>query len=570
MPDGASGSRYADVVQDLWADSAIWDYARYDREGDLWIGKLRVKDALRAYGSPLEIVDTTIVSRRCREWQALTEGIAADIGYSGHLDYLYAAKANMASEVAHAAYRSGWGAETSSRQDLDHLRWMHDHGLLPQGLRVVCNGFKLPPETYSWQRAGGTPPLGEGELAGAGAASASDLDAEVKPGAIRFPRDTVSQNVRDVTYAEAILAAARDGWDICPILDEGELETFARPDAPRMNVGLRMKHGPVASFAELEHLVSRFGMDQPTLRETAQRVAAADNLTLQTLHAMVGAATTIPVDVFVRALLLAGQVWCDLRTEHPTLRELNIGGGVPPLSEPYDHRTFVRGLLSGLMRLSKERGVPAPDVTFELGSLVSAECGFHAFRVLQFKRNHEGGDGHRVASGGTLGRDLAGDSAGGQPAGGVDRWAIVDGGLMAAIPDMLILGKSFRILAAEGGNAACESVRLGDLTCDSDGRYPPKAFGDDASVLLPAVEGPHHVVIFGVGAYQEILSGVRGAHHCGLLEAIELIIEPGADGQLQARLMPRQTSSEAASLLGYTDDAVKPLRAALEFSDASR
>jgi hypothetical protein len=72
-----------------------------------------------------------------------------------------------------------------------------------------------------------------------------------------------------------------------------------------------------------------------------------------------------------------------------------------------------------------------------------------------------------------------------------------------------------------------------------------------------------HIVIAGVGAYQEILAGVRGAHHCGLLEALELIIEPGTDGA-RVRVMPRQTHADAAALLGYSADAVPPLRAAWE------
>jgi hypothetical protein len=62
-----------------------------------------------------------------------------------------------------------------------------------------------------------------------------------------------------------------------------------------------------------------------------------------------------------------------------------------------------------------------------------------------------------------------------------------------------------------------------------------------------------------VGAYQEILSGVRGAHHCGLLEALELIVERGADGVRQVRLTPRQTWRDAAHVLGYTDETAEAL-----------
>ena len=99
------------------------------------------------------------VSRRLADFSSrgkMIRGSLVALGYllfrdesRGRLRYLYAAKANMASEVAHAAYRSGWGAETSSRQDLMHLEWLGTRGLLLPDLRVVCNGFKLPASRFT-------------------------------------------------------------------------------------------------------------------------------------------------------------------------------------------------------------------------------------------------------------------------------------------------------------------------------------------------------------------------------------------------------------------------------------
>jgi arginine decarboxylase-like protein len=252
---------------------------------------------------------------------------------------------------------------------------------------------------------------------------------------------------------------------------------------------------------------------------------------------MVTAAESIPVDDFVRSLALAGEIFATLRARHPTLHELNVGGGVPPLGEPYDHAGLLGGLFRAMEASALDHGTAPPDVTFELGSLVAAEAAVHVFKVIQTKDS---------------------DS---RPSG--PRWAIVDGGLMAAIPDMLLIGKRFRMLAATGANASAARFRLGDITCDSDGRYPPQADGDDAFVPLPDGPEPLHVVIAGVGAYQEILAGVRGAHHCGLLEAPELILEE-VRGEVRARLMARQTYGDAAAVLGYVAQAVEPLRAALE------
>jgi len=546
-----SPATYHEAILADWERLGIWDYLRYDAEGHLWINDLRVVDAARRYGTPLEIVDTTIIERRAREWMALAQGAADAIGYPGRLRYLYAAKANMASEVTHAAYRAGWSAETSAPQDLVHLRWLRAQGLIPADLRVVCNGFKLPASCHGWPDP--RPPAARGPIV------LPPLDHAGAPTAPRNP-----------PYAQLVVEMAGEGWAITPVLDAGEIETFLAPGTPRLDVGLRLKFGKVKDLAGLDGLVSRFGMDRHALAAAADRVAAAEHLRFTMLHAMVGAAETIPVDDYVAGLSLAGRIWADLRRRHPTLAELNIGGGMPPLGEAYDHGRVVRGMLEAFREAGAAAGVPPPDVTFELGNLVAAEAGFHLFKVMQLKANHGGAD--------TL------------------PWAIVDGGLMAAIPDMLLVDKPFRILAASGAHRPPFRACLGDVTCDSDGRYPPKSFGPGEAVWLPAPEGgvpggigagglgtgdgltaggigasavttedavnvdDEYVVIQGVGAYQEILAGVRGAHHCGLLEAVELILERGDDGVVHARLMPRQIPEEASRLLGYTDRAARALR----------
>ncbi len=504
-----AGMPYHAAVKALWGETRIWDYARYDEAGELWINQLRVLDAANAYGTPLEIVDTTIIERRSSEWMALCRDVAAARNYPGKLHFLYAAKANMASEITHAAYRSGWHAETSSTQDLSHLRWMRERGILTEGLRVVCNGFKPAPERHRLARRSFP-------------ASSSGID---------LPRVTSDlSDIHSLPYSVQIAEMARDGWDVCPILDQGELEYFSRPGTPAMDVGLRLKFGQLHDDAALASHVSRFGMDRSELERVADALVEFSHLRFTTLHAMVGAATSIPVPAMVESLGYACRVWAELRLRHGTLRELNIGGGVPPLSEAYDHRGLLEGLFDAFLAASRDAGTPAPEITFEFGILVAAEAGTHIFSILDEKRNDDVGP----------------------------PWAIVDGGLMAAIPDMLLIDKPFRVLAVSGGNRPARAIRLGDVTCDSDGRYPPASFGPDAIVLLPEGEPPP-IAVFGIGAYQEILSGVRGAHHCGLLEALELIVESGPDGEPRARLMPRQTPREAASLLGYTEGAVAPL-----------
>ena len=562
---------YQESVKKKWGHLGIWDYLSYDEAGDLWLGGLRVIDACRKYGTPLEIVDTTLIERRSAQFFELVDKLRASSDYTGYCDFLYASKANMASEMTHAAYRSGWNAETSAVQDLEHLMWMQEQGLLPRnpmrasqsdqnhqsssspstapaknaestprsGFRVVCNGFKMPAEVLGWP---------------------APRPVEIKS-KIDLPTKDVSKIRPWAPYADTIREMATAGWEITPVLDAGEVEQFMHPGDPQMNVGLRLKFGKLHDRAGLAMHQSRFGQSVEQVKSSARKIAESDNLNFTTLHTMAGAAETIAVDRFVDSLLLAGDIYFELKAEFPSLQELNMGGGMPPLCEDYEHAAVIEGWMRGLMERAEASGLDAPNLTFEFGSLVVAEAGFHVFRVLQRKQNADAGSAGMSTTSDSETASRDDHTLANTP---MPDWAIIDGGLMAAIPDMLLIGKSFRMLAVQGSNRDAAPVLLGDLSCDSDGRYPPEDAEDD-SILLPLIDpkaadsSECHVLIQGVGAYQEILSGVRGAHHCGLLEAIELIIERDAAGRVRGRLFPRQTPEEAAHVLGYDDESAAAL-----------
>ena len=516
------GQRYTSEAYRSTEGTRIWKedggYLSYDGDGNLWINDLRVIDAIRMYGSPLEIVDTTIIEDRCKKWQELSQTVARQVGYDpALLEYFYAAKANMSAEIAAAAYRSGWNAETSGDQDLEDIRWMEKQGLIDKNkTRIICNGFKLPPQVYSLPEENPT-----------------DIRSRVK-------FEDSSQRMRGafdgVSYAENITLMKSLGFDITPILDEGELYFFAQAnEVPQMDVGLRFKMGKVSNMADLSTYVSRHGMSWEQIQTEADTIDRIDHLNLKIFHAMVGAAETMPVDTFVEQLLFAADRYFDLRQRHPSLDTFNMGGGMPPLGEKYDHKRFLKMFLGGMKQMAEARGLPTPRISFEFGSYVASEAGFHAFKLVTRKSNNV--------------------DANGNP----ETWALGDLGLMAAIPDMLVIGKTdFRFLAVNNANAKAIPVRIGDLTCDSDGRWPSKIM-EPAKVMVPDVKYDQYMVVGPVGAYQEILAGIRGAHHCGVLEAAELIIERRSDGT-HGRLMPRQTRQEARDLLGYDQESLLALR----------
>ncbi len=504
---------YKEQIKSMTEGSRIWDYLSYDEKGELWINNLRIVDAIDhvarrdSEGAPVEIVDTTIIGRRCSEWRDLTTSVAQSVGFEGGFEYFYASKANRTSEVVNSVLRANWNIETSSKQDLDDLHFLSENDLFDKdSTRIICNGFKLPPQTL-----------------------VHNVEAEKNGSTIIFEvGQGDSPAVESDSYAEKIIRLKKDGFNIMPILDTGELEYFsseAENNGLKMDVGIRIKFGKVSNDAELASHVSRFGMEWEDARKAADTIDTDPNLNLTMLHAMVGAAETIEISKFAEHLKFAVDKFYALKADHADLSELNIGGGIPPMSESYDHKALLEDVLSYAVVKSGETGLPQPKIVFELGSFVAAEAGFYVFDIVQEKGN----------------------------------WALVDGSLIEAIPDMLLIGKEFQIMAVNNANNDYREVRLGDMTCDSDGRYPTKA-NDEKRVLLPTGEKLNYVVVLGVGAYQEQLAGVRGGHHCGLLEAAEVIVEKRADGNTYARVEPRQTLLDSQKIFGYSALQVEHLK----------
>jgi arginine decarboxylase len=170
------------------------------------------------------------------------------------------------------------------------------------------------------------------------------------------------------------------------------------------------------------------------------------------------------------------------------------------------------------------RGVEPPTIVGEFGRYTSAEHGAHLFQVVEEKPTALG-DAH---------------------------WYIVDSSLMVALPDSWGIGQKFIVLPLNGYERPPRQVWLGGLTCDSDDVY--REAGTPGYLTLPAYhpDEPLYLGFFGTGAYQEMLSGVRGVHHCLLPEAKELIIEHDPQtGHETRRVLHAQSSEAVLATLGY-------------------
>jgi arginine decarboxylase len=72
-------------------------------------------------------------------------------------------------------------------------------------------------------------------------------------------------------------------------------------------------------------------------------------------------------------------------------------------------------------------------------------------------------------------------------------------------------------------------------------------------LVLPKSDGGLIIAVFGVGAYQSMLSGKGGAHHCLNPEMKRVIIEQEGD-RLVTRVVEEQNLSQIMTALGYSTE----------------
>lgn len=323
-------------------------------------------------------------------------------------------------------------------------------------------------------------------------------------------------------YAANILQLRQLHQHVIPVIEDmGELSPLLTSGHP-FEVGLRMKsYGHHANETEMRAANSRFGLSLDDIWKAADYIAAAPNLKLVMYHNMVGSQITDP-EAFVNWLKPGIEVYARLRQRHQDMHIFNFGGGMPAamtLDFHFDYHDFGRRFLRALQEVCRRYNVPTPDVMGEYGRYTTSEHGAHLFSVVTAKEN---------------------DSK--LP------WYIIDGSIMSSFPDSWALGEHFIVLPLNHLDKPFQQVQLGGITCDSDDVYPPKS--SQSPLYLPVETDGLMLGFFSVGAYQEMLGGVRGSKHCVLPEAYELVIDR-VDDTYQFQILHGQTPDDVLRNLGY-------------------
>jgi arginine decarboxylase len=319
-------------------------------------------------------------------------------------------------------------------------------------------------------------------------------------------------------YITAILKLRLAGnKHVVPVLDDLDEWQAYRASPAAMGIGVRAREYAKCAGGD------RFGL----LPDEIEQVVATLSGTAHTLvlyHAMVGSQIEDQA-AWLAKLAVAVEAYCELRRRVPTLHMFSFGGGMPTsaydLSFDFDYAGFMHALFTTIAEICARYAVPMPDVVGEFGRYTVASHSMYLLEVGKVKR----------------GRD--GDAP----------WYLLNGSLMVSAPDTLIVDdQQFIILPLSGWDQPAQSVRLGGRrTCDSDDMYPRPG---QEPLMLPETEGGQIIAVFGIGAYQSMIAGKGGAHHCLNPEMKRIIIEQDGD-HLVTRVIEQQSLAQIMTALGY-------------------
>jgi arginine decarboxylase len=327
---------------------------------------------------------------------------------------------------------------------------------------------------------------------------------------------------KEPAYRDAIRQFRLDGCEtVIPVLDDlSELRDLITTPAP-LQFGVRER---AAGNRDGRHPGNdRFGLTTAEIEQAAVLISETDH-SLVLYHAMIGSQIEDEAH-FLHTLRASIENYCRLRRRVPTLRYFNFGGGMPTagyqLQFHFDYQRFLSRLMTTIQEICADYEVPVPELIGEFGRYTVATHSAYLVEVGAVKQ--------------------------GQP--DQPDWYLVNGSLMVMLPDTLFVsGQEFVILPLSDWHRPLRPVRLaGRRTCDSDDIYPRP---DRPPLWLPATDGGLILAIFGIGAYQQMISGRGGAHHCLTPEAARFIVEE-RNGRLSSRLVPQQDQATIMRLLGY-------------------
>ena len=350
------------------------------------------------------------------------------------------------------------------------------------------------------------------------------IETLFEQGLIGKDKYVVCNGFKREQYIENIANLINTGWtNVIPVIDNyREIEQLETQVNAPFTCGIRIASEEEPKF---EFYTSRLGIGyKDILPFYRSKIKRNKNVNLKMLHFFINTGI-YDTAYYWNELHKCLKVYCDLKKECPTLDTLNIGGGFPiknSLNYDYDYEYMATEIVSQIKQVCIENEIPEPDIFTEFGSFTVGESGGAVFRVLDQKPQNDR-----------------------------EKWLMIDGSMITMLPDIWALNQRFILLPVNNWDAEYERVNIGGMTCDSQDFYNQEAHVN--AIFMPKTRKLQYLAFFNTGAYQEVLSGVGGIHHCLIPTPKHVLIRRNKDETLNFEVLnEEQNSKQVLKILGYT------------------
>jgi len=442
-------------------------------DGYLVFNSIPLKHLIEKYGTPLKLTYLPKIGSQTKRARNLFNRSIKSLGYGGKYNYCYCTKSCHFSHVLNEVLRHDVKLEISSAFDVDLIQQLVKKGKIKKDTIIVCNGYK--------------------------------------------PQH----------YVDKISALINDGYtNVTPVLDnKDELAQFEGKVNGVCKIGIRVATEEEPNF---EFYTSRLGIrHSEVINFYKEKIVDNPDFALKMLHFFVdtGIKDTL---YYWGELRKAVKLYCELKKICPSLKALNIGGGMPirnSLGTEFDYKYMIKEIVKTIMDTCEDEGVAEPDIFTEFGKYTVGESGAVIFSVLGQKRQNDS-----------------------------ELWYMIDNSLMNTIPDSWGIGERFILLPINKWNNEYRRVNIGGLSCDNSDYYNSEA--QQGQVYLPSypTDDPEKLYLgfFHTGAYQDALSGYGGIKHCLIPSPKHIVIYKDSKGNLvDKEYRGEQKPEEMLRILGY-------------------
>ena len=335
--------------------------------------------------------------------------------------------------------------------------------------------------------------------------SAYDIDiinSLQQQGLIKKGFTVLCNGFKNEKYIKTLKSLLDKGINVIPVIEnEREFNLLSKLEGYNINVGLRYNSDFESriiknNFSAEEEFNNRFGFAKDKLITMAEKIKQTPNLNLQVFHFHFGGTIT-NIDNYIKGFSNILQHYCELKKLNPSLEYFDFGGGFPikySLTYSFDYDYLVDEMVKAVKSICAKNKVECPQLIGEHGRFTAGDHSFYIYKIDFTKEEN------------------------------YKNWYIINGSLMNMAPDIWGIQQDFTILPVNLLNNLHIPVCLGGETCDPDDRYFLN--NENVKLFMPTIKQGEtlYVAIFSIGAYQEIISGIGGLHHCLIPEGNELII----------------------------------------------